>query len=140
MFFFFHDFIYDPLQTNFVYNIYLKPSVCCASTIDRCLGVSSFCFLMTKFFSKSSSYDYEFDAISSFNQNTFWQSFQTVLVMVQLTFVCIHIFTFGSFNNFLTLQNLALPLTITLVAFIFVKPTKKYFISTFSGGRVAIFC
>ena len=68
----------------------------------------------------------EFKAILSFSCRTFWSSLVIVYSLCVFTLVSIHIFTFGNFNNFATLQNLTFPLIIAIITLVLLKLTKDY--------------
>ena len=64
---------------------------------------------MTAYYKEKYSAGDEFCAMWFFTWMTCCTSVTTVAVMISMTFVSIHIFTLGSFNNFLALQNLTSP-------------------------------
>jgi len=121
-------FVHDPFQASLTY---LFITVCTFCLFFAFFGLFGCCYSCAFICCKEN--DNQGEPIMSFGAMSCVASTATVASVIFMAIVCICIFTLGSFNNLLVLQNLVFPVSIALLSFIFLKPALKYLKSIHDG-------
>jgi len=113
-------FVHNPFQASLTY---LFITVCTFCLFFAFFGLFGCCY---SFVYTCSVDDDQGDPIVSFGLMSCVASTTTAASVIFMAIACICIFTLGSFNNLLALQNLVFPGSIALLSFVFLKPALKY--------------